>query len=239
MQANFKLVERAAEELVRRLLPADKARIGSFASKIQIDPEDFTSDQQTLIEILRYDLQPAGPTPLWNATNEAIDALLPQSGRRVVLLFTDGMDAPGNFKTNNLTVMAVTNRATEENVMVYGIGLQSRPAPGSTPFQIPMPGGRPGGGFPGGWQRGMFQFPDPGLGKIADETGGGHFELTTTAELSSTFARVADELHQQYSLGFEPMKLDGKVHEIEVRLKKSGMKARARKSYIASKEPTQ
>ena len=81
----------------------------------------------------------------------------------------------------------------------------------------------------------MEQNPDPGLAKIAGESGGGYFELTSTADLASTFTRVADELHHQYVLGFSPAKLDGKIHKLEVRLKQNGMTARSRKSYLASK----
>ena len=45
--------------------------------------------------------------------------------------------------------------------------------------------------------------PDGGLRKIADETGGGYFELKKTADLAPTFTRVAQELHSQYVLGFD------------------------------------
>jgi hypothetical protein len=45
---------------------------------------------------------------------------------------------------------------------------------------------------------------------------------------------VADELHHQYALAFEPEKLDGKRHKLEVKLKQKGMKARARTSYVAT-----
>ena len=54
--------------------------------------------------------------------------------------------------------------------------------------------------------------PDPGLGKtVATASGGGYFDLTRTQRSAPpTFARVADELHRQYLLGFVPQKLDGK-----------------------------
>src|SRR5262249_52430464 len=143
MRANFELVEQAAEEFVKVMMPADKARIGSFASRIQVDPRDFTSDHDELINILRTELQPEGPTPLWNAVNVGITALLHQQGRRVVLVFTDGMDAPMNFSANNSSLKSVMKRAEEENVMVYAIGLA-----GSVPT---FGGGHHGGvGFPGG-----------------------------------------------------------------------------------------
>jgi VWFA-related protein len=235
MKDSYRLVSLGAEEFIRRLLPADRARIGSFATKIEISPEEFTSDRKVLVDILRSELQPDGPTPLWNAANAAIRELLSQDGRKVVLLFTDGVDSPGNFKTNNLSVMDVIDRATREDVMLYAIGLESRLPFGRT--QSPIAGGF-GGGFGGGGGNGMTQRPDPGLPKIADETGGGYFELTRADDLKSTFARVIDELHQQFALGFAPTKLDGKTHDLEVKVKVKGMKARARKSYYAAKPPT-
>ena len=227
MRSNFRLIEAAGEAFVRRLGAGDKARIGSFAATIQIHPEDFTSDREALVRILRAELQHEGPTPLWNAVDEAITSLLPQEGRRVVLAFTDGQDNPMNLRLNNRSVMDVMRRAQEEDVMVYAIGLES---------MTPSGGGRQspfgGGGFGGG----MIQRPDPGLAVIAAETGGGYFELTRAEDLASTFARVADELHRQYALGFDPPKLDGKMHKLEVRINKPGMKARARKNYLAARE---
>jgi len=69
--------------------------------------------------------------------------------------------------------------------------------------------------------------------RLADDTGGGHFEVKKGTTLSATFARVADELRHQYALGFTPVALDGQVHTIEVRLSKPGLTARARKNYLA------
>src|SRR5262245_945562 len=53
MKANFTLVQQAAERFVDDMLPADKARIGSFSNRIQIDPRDFTSDKAELHTILQ------------------------------------------------------------------------------------------------------------------------------------------------------------------------------------------
>ncbi|HEY0872031.1 MAG TPA: VWA domain-containing protein [Vicinamibacterales bacterium] len=225
MRGNFRLVEAAGEAFVRALLPTDKARIGSFAENIQIDPEEFTNDKQQLITILRTKLQEQGPTPLWNSVDASIATLKSQDGRKVVLVFTDGADNPGAFTFNNMSFMDISRRAQQADVMVYAIGLQS-----SGP---PRMGGGGFGGFGGGFGGGNR--PDPGLPAIADETGGGYFELTRAEDLAATFARVADELHRQYLIGFEPSKLDDKMHKIEVKVKKSGMKVRARKEYHAAK----
>jgi VWFA-related protein len=257
MRRNFDLVEKAAEEFVSVMLPADKARIGSFSDRIQVDPRDFTSDHDELVKILRTELQVEGPTPLWNAVNVGITALLHQQGRRVVLVFTDGMDAPMNSSKNS-SLKDVMKRAEEENVMVYAIGLAGSSGGSGSGGGYGGPGGgghrgggggggggRRGGGFGGGGRGGygggrgyggggQGDKPDEGLPKIAAATGGGYFELTSTDDLASTFTRVADELHHQYALGFTPTTLDGKMHTLQVRLVKEGLTARARKSYLAT-----
>jgi Ca-activated chloride channel homolog len=227
MRGNFVLVERAAEQFVRRLGPDDKARVGSFADQIVIQPEEFTSDQQALLKTLRSEMPVTGPTPLWNAIDQAMAALRGQTARKVVLVFSDGGDAPMNFKFNNRSIMDVMRGAQQEDVMVYAIGLQSTVLRG------------PGGGGVGGMTGALTSTrPDPGLATVADDTGGGYFELTRADDLASTFARVADELHHQYALGFEPAKLDDKMHKLEVRVTERGMKVRARKEYFAARPTT-
>jgi VWFA-related protein len=255
MLENFDLEEQAAEEFVHVMLPADKARIGSFSNRIQLDPRDFTSDHSELLDVLRHDLQEEGPTPLWNAVNVGITALLHQEGRRVILVFTDGVDMPMNFSNNNNSLKDVMKRAEEDNVMVYAVGLAGQNGPaGYGGHGGPVGGmGRGGGlgrggfggrgGYGGGFGgRGMGggrpqtnEKPDEGLPKIASATGGGYFELTSAADLASTFTRVANELHHQYALGFTPTVLNGKMHSLTVRVTPPGMTVRARRSYLAEK----
>jgi hypothetical protein len=81
----------------------------------------------------------------------------------------------------------------------------------------------------------LADLPDPGLARVAEETGGGYTEIRFGQDLGAAFAAVADELHSQYLLGFAPPKRDGKVHEINVRVAQGGLKPRARKSYVAPK----
>jgi len=217
MKPNFQLEEQAAEAFVGAMGPADKARVGSFASRVQIDPPEFTSDRGALLKILQNELQKEGPTPLWNAVDSGIDKLLLEPGRRVILVFTDGVDAPLSFNGRNKSLKDVMKRAEEDDVMVYAIGLAGE------------------NGRLGGAGRPDVEGPDEGLPKIAAATGGGYFELMSTRDLASTFTRVADELHHQYALGFTPEKLDGKMHDLTVRVPRTELVVRARKRYLASK----
>jgi len=82
----------------------------------------------------------------------------------------------------------------------------------------------------------IADLPDPGLARVAEDTGGGYIEIRYGDDLGGAFERVADELHSQYLLGFAAPKRDGKVHHIEVRMTKGGLKARGQKTYVAPKD---
>jgi len=101
MKQKFTVVERAAEAFVGAMGAADKARIGSFSQRVQIDPIDFTSTHDELLKVLRNDLQEEGPTPPCNAINKGIYALMMVRVRRGILVFTDGVDSPMNCISNN------------------------------------------------------------------------------------------------------------------------------------------
>jgi len=78
--------------------------------------------------------------------------------------------------------------------------------------------------------------PDPDLQALAYDGGGGYFVLDRAADLGATFSRVADELHQQYLLGFQAQAHDGKVHRLKVRANREGVTVRARTSYQAPED---
>jgi len=205
MTASIALLKSAAEQFLIRLLPADQGRVGAFNDKIDLNSR-FTNNRDELISAAK-DLDYGNGTRLWDAVALALDELQDKEGRRVILVFTDGDDTSSKVRMG--TVM---DRARAEEVMVYAIGLESTYGPR---------------------QQVVRTRPDGGLKKIADETGGGYFELKKTADLAPTFTRVAQELHSQYVLGIEAKQLDGKVHKLTVRMKQPGMTARARRSYLA------
>jgi Ca-activated chloride channel family protein len=206
MTANLDLLKEASEQFIIRMLPEDEGQVGAFSDKIQFSGE-FTNDRDDLIFALR-DLQFGNPTRLYDAINESMAMLQSAEKRKVVLVFTDGDDTASRVDMGD-----VLERARDEEVMIYAIGLQSDYFNG---------------------QRRVRSRPDRGLRRLAEDTGGGYFELERTDELGPTFSRVAQELHSQYTLGFTPTALDGKEHKLTVRMQQSGMTARARRSYIAS-----
>jgi Ca-activated chloride channel family protein len=210
MTGSIKLLQEAAEAFVMRLLPDDKAKVGAFNDKIQVSGA-FTNNRDGLISDAK-NLDYGNGTRLWDGLVTGLDELKGLDGRRVVLVFTDGDDT-----SSHSSLGRVVERARAEEVMVYAIGLESR---------MVIDG------------RTIKSRPDSGLKKLADETGGGYFELKESTELAPTFSKVAQELHSQYALAFEATQLDGKIHKLMVKMKQPGMFARARRSYLAEKDQT-
>jgi Ca-activated chloride channel family protein len=199
-----------AEQFLLRLLPHDQATVGAFNDKIQF-ATGFTSDRNSLISSLKH-LDFGNETHLYDALYASLDQLEKVEERKVILLFTDGAD----FGSRQGPGRAL-ERASNDEVMIYGIGLE-------TEF------------FNG--QRQVRSKPDQILNRFANETGGGFFDLKKDADLNTSFTRIAQELRSQYLIGFSPAALDGKVHKLEVRVKRPGLKARSRRSYVASAEGT-
>ena len=208
MTLNIDFVRQGAEQFLLKMLPDDRASVGAFNDKIQF-ASVFSSNSDEQVAALE-ELDFGNPTRLYDAIDASLTRLQGIEGRRVVLVFTDGDDTAS--KTSQGPVL---ERARNEEVMIYAIGLQSDYFNG---------------------QMRVRTRPDRGLRKVAEDTGGGYFELQRKDDLGPTFSRVSEELHSQYLMGFTPAVLDGKVHKLEVRVKQPNMTARARKSYLAASE---
>jgi Ca-activated chloride channel homolog len=229
MMGNLKILRESAVEMFTRLLPDDLARVGSFGDSITITRE-FTNKTDDLIRSLWLDLKPGGGTPLWQAVNVAMTALAHETERRVVLVLSDGHDTGSLSRSGQgVTVADVAKRGQTEEIIVYAIGLAS---------SFDGSGNRPTAGVARMGLTG-YDGPDPWLHELARQTGGGYFELTDADALGPTFARVADELHRQYLLGYRLPDRDGRLHQIDVRVRgRTGLEVRARKAYLAPKAKT-
>lgn len=199
-------VKMAAETFILRLLPEDKGMVMSFDDVVRVSG-DFTSDRDALLRYLRTEMRFGNGTRLWDAMYQGTAHLQKQSLRKVVLVLSDGENTAGDVDGE-----AVLARAQDDHVMVYTIGMRNRYRLGN---QV------------------VDTRPDPFLTKLTAQTGGGYFEISQSTELNTTFTRVAEELHRQYLIGITPPALDGKVHKLDVRVKRPGMTARTRKSYVA------
>jgi VWFA-related protein len=71
------------------------------------------------------------------------------------------------------------------------------------------------------------------LVNLIAQTGGGHFNLKRADDLASGFARLTEELQQQYLVGFTPSPLDGRTHQLEIRVRRPGVRVQAPKQFVA------
>jgi Ca-activated chloride channel family protein len=221
-------------QFVDALHATDRVRIGTFGDEIAISPW-ITSDKAVLSRILREEVWPGGETPLWSAMRAGMRSLSDESNRRVVVVLSDGIDtgcprmigADGSA-VNIVRVSQLTLPQVQGERVLTPSDQASRCASLADVQKVALEGefmvyafGMEGPGM------------TPGLIRMADDTGGGRFELRRNADLTEAFKAVLDELHHQYALGFTPVALDGRTHLLEVRLVRRGLTARARKSYLA------
>ena len=229
-RSEFPSIRLAAQEFVGRLLPPDRVSI----STLTWDCPPFAHDSPTLMSLLRTNLPSDMGSPIWSATDRAMSSLESESGRRVILLLSDGDDNGNSMPAGQAqihpfdrlagrihnpcepalidpkqSIGKVINRAERDAVMVYAVVVQPSDASSTS--------------------------GPADLARLALRSGAEVRQLGSYAELRSAFARIADELHLQYLLGFVPAAFDGKRHEIEVKSTQPGVRVRARQAYIATR----
>jgi VWFA-related protein len=91
MIQEFNRAIEGARNFVLRMLPDDRAKIGSFADRVVLGPH-FTSDRDTLLAYLddQFNLRVGAETHLWEALVESSLALANEPGKRVVVVMSDG-----------------------------------------------------------------------------------------------------------------------------------------------------
>jgi VWFA-related protein len=119
MEDRWMRVRDAAVRFVDAIEPVDRLRIGTFGSEIALSPH-LTGDKILLTRVLREELWPGGSTPLWQAMSAGMSSIASQSGRRTIVIVTDGVD------TSNVSHTAVVDRAIKEQFMIYGIGFEGK-----------------------------------------------------------------------------------------------------------------
>jgi Ca-activated chloride channel family protein len=213
----------SAGAFIEGLLPADQASINTLTQECQ----PLTADKAALRQVLTTGIRGDNGSPVWAGVDNAITSLGGISGRRAILLFSDGDDSgptllPPGVGPNlvigqqegachpwtdpsEASLADASRRAVREGIMIYTVSVEG-PA---------------------------VQTHDSDLRAIARGTGGDRYRLRDPGELSAAFGRIVDELHHQYLLGFVPDALDGKVHTLTVRVKRPGVSVRARESYVA------
>ena len=177
--------------------------LGSFGLEIAVGAT-LTRDRSEIARVLEEEMWKGGGTPLWEAIRAAMTSVSSETGRRVVLVVTDGRDSGGlpGFEGGRSDA---ERQLIEQDGMVYAVLFENN----------------------------RDHEQSGGMTSLAEATGGGHVMVPQGADPAPAMARIAEELRHQYLIGFTPRALDGQIHQLEVRVTGPGLKATARKSYRA------
>jgi len=246
-------IQDAAIAFVNQLRSDDRVMVVSFDESINV-LADFTSDRYRLREAIRR-THTGGGTRLYDAVDLVINQQLSRvSGRKAVVLFTDGVDTTSKHASYESNL----RDAEELDALVYPVQYDTYTAQGSGGSTWPGPtspaeavigilgailgnkggGGRGSGGGGGsggtGTSRHEYDLASRYLRDIAQRTGARTYEADTTQSMSSAFGNIADELRRQYSLGYYPKTpaQAGQRRHIKVRVNQPNLAVRTRDTYV-------
>jgi VWFA-related protein len=201
------------------------------------------------VEVLERDQQGYAST---NALLSVVSSLAPLPGRKSVVLFSEGLSIPPAVQSHFTAVISEANRS---NVSIYTMdaaGLRTESATRETANEMmaaakaqlqQRSSGRDvtTGAMMKDLERNedlLRLNPHSGLGNLARDTGG--FMISETNDLGEGFGRINDDMRFYYMLAYASSNAarDGSFREVEVKVRRPGLRVRARKGYYAlDKQP--
>ncbi len=225
-QENLIEVERAAgyrffNDMLRK---GDLAFLISFGKDSEL-LQDLTNSSELLrggLDNLHLNVPVTGITPgtvpthgqqastvLYDAVYlSAADMLRKEVGRKVVVVISDGVDYGSKMSKSE-----AIRSAHQSDAIIYCI-YYSDP------------------------QYQMYRNGYGDLKDMAEETGGRVFRVTRKEPLEAIFARIQEDMRNQYALGYTPTNTakDGGFRRVKVDTRQKGMDVHARKGYYAVRE---
>jgi VWFA-related protein len=234
-------IQDAAIKFVEKLKPTDSVMVMSFDDRIQVQCK-ATTDRDVIEKAIRR-TRTGGGTRLYDAVDDILRKQLSTiTGRKAVVLFTDGVDTTSHRASYDSTLRL----AEESDAPIYSVDYDTSGMGGGgmgrgtgghgTIFGIPFPTpGIPGstipGSAPGDYRRAVAY-----LHALSNQTGGRFYSGDSMFGIAQAFTWIAEELGRQYSLGYYPSTpgKEGERRQIKVRVTESDMVVKARDSYIYS-----
>lgn len=211
---------RAADALGRSLQPGDQWSISTFDStrRTMITWRPYNPG---VVHSLRA-MPTSGSTELFRAVADMVPYMKDtQHRKRAMLLMTDGIDNsiisasreglrdPFDAPLPRQSSARAEAALREGEVLLYALGINVAGRSGAVHA--------------------------PSLQRLAEPTGGAVIIASTVREVEAAAQRVADELRQQYTLGFSPQNAgDKSYHRLRVTTRHPDYRVRTRAGYLTS-----
>ena len=200
---------------VQRTKPEDETMVAFFSDRL-LGATTFARDDKALQQAMGH-IQATGGTAVNDHVYYALNRLQPRLGRRVVVLLSDGLDV-----SSFLDMEQVLERARRSQAMLYWLRLGAS-HDGKAPLYTTIWRSSP---------ENKRQYES--LVQAVEESGGRIVDIAQVAQIEPAFARVIEELRQQYVLGFHPRdaRNDGSWRPLRLRVDGSGLNVRTRAGYL-------
>ena len=209
MRQDLKLSQESAIRFLDAIPRARDLLLIFFDRDIRISRYNSENQQGIFGRIL--EAKGEGYTALYDAIAVYLSRVADTSGRKVLVVFTDGDDT-----TSQVAPQEVQRLVRSASVTIYPVA------------------------FPGAHKANTADAlrAHSFLHSIAGLSGGRVFQPTASRELAAIYQSILDELGTQYVLGYvsDNAKRDGRFRRITVELKRPGLKVRHRTGYDAPKD---
>jgi Ca-activated chloride channel homolog len=206
--------KQAAIRFFRKVMRSkDEAAIYSIETDSYL-AQPLTSDVLRLEHTIAMFGKPEGGTSLFDAIVTASGYLRPYSGRRVLVIVSDGIETTSRHTEFDFVVQRVLSDDCQVYVVQTGL-------------------------YDGANLRALAA--ERRMEQLTSQTGGAVYLPKTTAELDTAFDQIAADLAHQYVLSYYPSadNRDGRLHMLDLTIKtRNDVRVRSRKGYYAPKPAT-
>ena len=224
MQTVFDPERLASNRFFEQVLRPDRDLAAVVHFDVRVETlQGFTASREKLAAALdRLAIPPRPATLLYDGVKQSSEDLMrPQAGRKAFILLSDGMDV--RSETSIGTAIEYAQRA---DTIIYSILFPHRAGAGRR-------GGRGGINITIGRSNPAQLRGPKTMQRLARETGGGFFTVKAATSIDSIYAQIEDELRNQYSIGYTPVRVDrdGKYRKLKLTTVKKGLTVRTRDGY--------
>jgi Ca-activated chloride channel homolog len=235
-------IRKAALEFIKQLQPQDRVLIVTFDERVNI-LGDFTNDRSQLSRTIRA-VKSSYLTSLYDAVQLTItQKLAPLSGRKAIVVLSDGVDTYSRQATYQSSLEMVANNGVISYAIQYETRNEGGPATLPT-FRLPpsrgflsLPFVPAGPGQQRQSEQDRYLIASTYLRELAVQSGARVLRAESIENTSYAFAMIAEELRHQYTLTYYSTneKRDGGYRTIAVRLNRADLNVRSRQGYRVTK----